>query len=104
MKLLANYNMIIYEKKLQLDITAEFEVDKESLERVQKTSEVYDCKNSGGASRRGALGPFGLLILADKDLSEQTPIYFYIAKGSDGNLKTFFCADHSRSVYDLLVV
>ncbi|KAK1374735.1 Beta-fructofuranosidase [Heracleum sosnowskyi] len=81
----------------QLDITAEFKVDKESLERVQKTNEVYECKSSGGASGRGALGPFGLLILADKDLSEQTPIYFYIAKGSDGNLKTFFCADHTRS-------
>ncbi|XP_063944492.1 acid beta-fructofuranosidase isoform X2 [Daucus carota subsp. sativus] len=81
----------------QLDITAEFEVDKESLERVQETNEVYDCKNNGGSSGRGALGPFGLLILADKDLSEQTPVYFYIAKGSGGNLRTFFCADHSRS-------
>ncbi|KAK1376393.1 Beta-fructofuranosidase [Heracleum sosnowskyi] len=81
----------------QLDITAEFEVDKESLERVQASNEVYDCKNSMGAAGRGALGPFGLLILADKKLSEQTPVYFYITKGSDGDLKTFFCADHSRS-------
>ncbi|KAL8114456.1 hypothetical protein AgCh_021351 [Apium graveolens] len=81
----------------QLDIVAEFKVDKESLERVQASNEVYDCKNSLGASGRGALGPFGLLILADKKLSEQTPVYFYINKESDGDLKTFFCADHSRS-------
>nr|XP_017233550.1 PREDICTED: acid beta-fructofuranosidase-like [Daucus carota subsp. sativus] len=81
----------------QLDIVAEFEVDKESLERAQKTDEVYACNNSTGAAGRGALGPFGLLVLAYQDLSEQTPIYFYIVKGSDGNLKTFFCADHSRS-------
>lgn len=58
---------------------------------------VYDCKGNGGAADRGALGPFGLLVLAHKDLSEQTPVYFYIAKGSNGNLQTFFCADHSRS-------
>ena len=83
---------------LQLDITAEFEVDKKSLESVQESNEVYDCKNSMGAAGRGALGPFGLLILADEQLLEQTPIYFYIVKGSGGDLKTFFCADHSRSV------
>ncbi|WOG88439.1 hypothetical protein DCAR_0207674 [Daucus carota subsp. sativus] len=81
----------------QLDITAEFEVDKKSLESVQESNEVYDCKNSMGAAGRGALGPFGLLILADEQLLEQTPIYFYIVKGSGGDLKTFFCADHSRS-------
>ncbi|XP_074329747.1 acid beta-fructofuranosidase 2, vacuolar-like [Apium graveolens] len=81
----------------QLDITAEFEIDKESLERVQKTNEVYNCNSSMGAAGRGALGPFGLLVLAYEDLSEQTPIYFYIVKGSDGNLHTFFCADLSRS-------
>ncbi|KAK1376396.1 Beta-fructofuranosidase [Heracleum sosnowskyi] len=81
----------------QLDITAEFEVDKESLERVQNTNEVYNCNSSTGAAGRGALGPFGLLVLAYEDLSEQTPIYFYIVKGSDGNLQTFFCADLSRS-------
>lgn len=82
----------------QLDIKAEFEIDKEAVERVHESNVVYDCKgNGGGAADRGALGPFGLLVLARKDLSEQTPVYFYIAKGSNANLQTFFCADHSRS-------
>uniref|UniRef100_A0A5B6ZY93 beta-fructofuranosidase n=1 Tax=Davidia involucrata TaxID=16924 RepID=A0A5B6ZY93_DAVIN len=78
----------------QLDISAEFEIDKEASEKMNETNVMYNCNASGG---RGALGPFGLLVLADKSLSEQTPVYFYVAKGTDGNLKTFFCTDQSRS-------
>ena len=74
------------------------------MERAQKTDEVYACNNSTGAAGRGALGPFGLLILADEQLLEQTPIYFYIVKGSGGDLKTFFCADHSRCVFYYFLV
>ncbi|XP_023908670.2 acid beta-fructofuranosidase isoform X1 [Quercus suber] len=81
----------------QLDIVAEFELDKEALERTAQSNVEFSCGNSQGAAQRGALGPFGLLILADESLSEQTPVYFYIAKGTDGNLTTFFCVDQSRS-------
>ncbi|XP_057462980.1 LOW QUALITY PROTEIN: acid beta-fructofuranosidase 2, vacuolar-like [Actinidia eriantha] len=81
----------------QLDITAEFEIDEEVLGRLKEGDEVYHCVTSGGAAQRGALGPFGLLVLADESLSEQTPVYFYVAKGTNGSLKTFFCADESRS-------
>ncbi|KAF8379263.1 hypothetical protein HHK36_028696 [Tetracentron sinense] len=81
----------------QLDITAEFEVDKEALEGIIEAEVGYNCSTSGGAAGRGALGPFGFLVFADESLSEQTPVYFYIAKGTDGNLNTFFCADDSRS-------
>lgn len=89
------YNIHAY-MILQLDIMAEFEVDKEALERLNGTDLTYDCTTSGGAAQRGALGPFGLLVIADKSQSEQTPVYFYISKDTQGNLKTFFCADHSR--------
>ncbi|KAK4425528.1 Acid beta-fructofuranosidase [Sesamum alatum] len=81
----------------QLDIVAEFKVDKEALERINGTDMTYTCTKSGGAAKRGALGPFGLLVLASKHLIEQTPIYFYISKDTQGNFTTFFCADHSRS-------
>ncbi|KAK9276110.1 hypothetical protein L1049_005641 [Liquidambar formosana] len=81
----------------QLDIIAEFEIDKEALDRTSGADVEYSCGASGGAAARGALGPFGLLVLTDDSLSEQTPVYFYIAKGADGNLKTFFCSDQSRS-------
>ena len=81
-----------------MDIIAEFEIDKEALEKATGSNVTFNCETSGGAAERGAFGPFGLLVLADKCLIEQTPIYFYIAKGSDGNLKTFFCNDQSRYV------
>ncbi|KAF5190792.1 Acid beta-fructofuranosidase, partial [Thalictrum thalictroides] len=84
-------------KTAQMDITAEFEIDKNALEGVKGGDVRYNCTTSPGASARGALGPFGLLVLANDDRSEQTAVYFYIAKGTDGNLKTFFCTDQSRS-------
>ena len=80
----------------QLDIIAKFEIDKEALEKATGSNVTFSCGTSGGAAERGALGPFGLLVLADESLSEQTPVYFYIAKGSDDNLKIFFCNDQSR--------
>ncbi|OMP02215.1 Glycoside hydrolase, family 32 [Corchorus capsularis] len=87
----------------QLDIMAEFEVDKDALEKATGSNDTFSCQTSNGASEHGALGPFGLLVLADKRLREQTPVYFYIAKGSDGNLNTFFCNDITRSsvAYDV---
>lgn len=81
----------------QLDIMAQFDVEKEAIERLQEANVVDSCGGHGGAAARGVLGPFGFLVLADNDLSEQTPIYFYIGKDADGNLQTFFGADQTRS-------
>ncbi|XP_052210373.1 acid beta-fructofuranosidase 2, vacuolar-like [Diospyros lotus] len=86
----------------QLDITAEFEIGKEAVETLisshhDQKEKSYSCAGSGGAADRGALGPFGLLVVADKTLSEQTPVYFYIVKSKDGNLTTHFCTDILRS-------
>lgn len=79
----------------QLDITAEFEMDTETILNLDATDVSYNC--SGAAAERGTLGPFGLLVLANDALDELTPIYFYIAKATDGTLKNFFCADKTRS-------
>ncbi|MCD7472576.1 hypothetical protein HAX54_013848 [Datura stramonium] len=81
----------------QLDIIAEFEVDSKVLERIDGSNATYDCSSSGGSAERGALGPFGLLVLTDSSFSEKTPIYFYIAKDATGNFNTFFCNDLTRS-------
>ncbi|XP_010546426.1 PREDICTED: acid beta-fructofuranosidase 3, vacuolar [Tarenaya hassleriana] len=82
----------------QLDIEAEFEIEKAALERLAGDSaaaeEELSCR---GAASRGALGPFGLSVISDEGLSEQTPVYFYVTKGKDSKLKTFFCTDTSRS-------
>lgn len=77
---------------------AEFEVDQNMLKKVDGSNATYDCIKSGGSGERGALGPFGLLVLTDNSLSEQTPIYFYIAKDLTGNFNTFFCNDLTRYV------
>lgn len=79
-----------------MDIVAEFELDKVALEKAAESNVEFSCSSGRGSAERGALGPFGLLVLADDRLSEQTPVYFYIAKGKDGSLKTYFCTDQSR--------
>ncbi|KAH7549583.1 hypothetical protein ACOSP7_025565 [Xanthoceras sorbifolium] len=81
----------------QLDIVAEFELDKDALQKTAESNEEFSCNSSSGAAQRGALGPFGLLVLADESHSEQTPVYFYVVKGNDGKLKTSFCTDQTRS-------
>ncbi|KAG8381496.1 hypothetical protein BUALT_Bualt06G0127900 [Buddleja alternifolia] len=81
----------------QLDIVASFEIDKEALELTSEAETGYDCPISGGAANRGILGPFGIVVLADESLSELTPVYFYIAKGTNGKVETHFCADELRS-------
>lgn len=85
----------------QLDIEAEFTIKKDDLEIILGDDSVdadkeFSCDNSGGSTVRGALGPFGFSVLADQSLSEQTPVYFYVTKGKDSKLKTFFCTDTSR--------
>lgn len=81
----------------QLDIEAEFKINKEALEAVVEADVAYDCSTSGGAANRGLLGPFGLLVLANQHLTEQTATYFYVSRGSGGNLQTHFCQDELRS-------
>ncbi|PKA66300.1 Beta-fructofuranosidase 1 [Apostasia shenzhenica] len=82
----------------QVDIEAEFELDPSALAAAALEVDVgYNCTTSGGAAGRGLLGPFGLLVLADKDLAEQTAAYFYVARAADGGLRTHFCQDETRS-------
>ncbi|KAK4787083.1 hypothetical protein SAY86_010916 [Trapa natans] len=81
----------------QADIVAEFQIDKAALEAAPPSAEGFNCTNSGGAAQRGALGPFGLLVLADHMRQEQTSVHFYVSKSTDGSLKTSFCTDQSRS-------
>ncbi|URD84061.1 hypothetical protein MUK42_05466 [Musa troglodytarum] len=81
----------------QVDIVAEFGVNKSALAGAVDAVVGYNCSTSGGAAGRGVLGPFGLLVLADDDLSEQTAVYFYFVRSSDGSISTHFCHDELRS-------
>ncbi|CAI9759605.1 unnamed protein product [Fraxinus pennsylvanica] len=64
-------------------------MDKKSVDPQQLCSQ----KNS---SVKGVLGPFGLLALTSKDLTEQTAIFFRIFKGHDKYV-VLMCSDQSRS-------
>lgn len=81
----------------QLDIVATFDMDTQAVEARLEADVGYNCTTSGGSSSRGVFGPFGLVVLADQSLTEQTPVYFYIARGTDGVANTYFCADQTRS-------
>ncbi|XP_023762431.1 beta-fructofuranosidase, soluble isoenzyme I [Lactuca sativa] len=81
----------------QLDILATFDIDKTTVEAAIEADVGYNCTTSGGSAARGVFGPFGLIVVADESLTEQTPVYFYIAKGADGVATTYFCADESKS-------
>nr|BAU46558.1 fructan:fructan 6G-fructosyltransferase [Allium cepa] len=81
----------------QIDIEAEFKISKKELEATIEADVGYNCSTSGGAATRGTLGPFGLLVLANQDLTENTATYFYVSKGTDGALRTHFCQDETRS-------
>ncbi|KAH9313780.1 hypothetical protein KI387_022407, partial [Taxus chinensis] len=82
--------------QLDIELVLEFP-SQDTLRNVMEADVIYNCSTSGGAAGRGVLGPFGLLVLADKNRSEQTAVYFYIAKAVDGQIKTFFCLDEIRS-------
>lgn len=77
-------------------------MSKEALEEAIEADVGYNCSTSAGAGGRGVLGPFGLLVIADQNLSEQTATYFYIGKGTDGSLQTFFCQDELRHALSCL--
>nr|AAB58909.1 sucrose:sucrose 1-fructosyl transferase [Cichorium intybus] len=84
----------------QLDISATFEIDQKKLQSTLEADVLFNCTTSEGSVGRGVLGPFGIVVLADANRSEQLPVYFYIAKDTDGTSKTYFCADESRSSTD----
>ncbi|KAK9923636.1 hypothetical protein M0R45_032043 [Rubus argutus] len=51
-----------------------------------------------GASVKGGLGPFGLLVLASKDLKENTAVFYRIFKSQNtSKYVVLMCSDQSRS-------
>ncbi|XBH64761.1 hypothetical protein VPH35_118459 [Triticum aestivum] len=58
----------------------------------------FSSSESADAAGWGFLGPFGLLVLVDDGLSEQTAVYLYLVKSADGKLSTHFCQVAFRSL------
>nr|AEB66648.2 vacuole invertase [Rumex dentatus] len=78
----------------QIDVLAEFVIEGDALNTTVEADVINNCTTT---TTRGVLGPFGLLVLSDDSLSELTPVYFYIAKSTDGTINNWFCTDKSRS-------
>ncbi|KAL9671865.1 hypothetical protein QQ045_009438 [Rhodiola kirilowii] len=83
----------------QADVEVSFKV-KTQLKKAEKldpswTNPQLICSQKG-ASKKGALGPFGLLILASDDLQEYTAVYFRIFKAKN-KFVVLMCSDQSSS-------
>ncbi|GLU22421.1 hypothetical protein SLE2022_384990 [Rubroshorea leprosula] len=86
---------------VQADVDISFGITE--LEKAEvlepKWTNPQDLCSQKGASVRGSLGPFGLLVLSSKDLKEHTAIFFRIFKGKDKYV-VLMCSDQSRSSLD----
>lgn len=84
---------------LQADVEISFEISDfkkaEMLEPSWKNPQLLCGQKS--ASVRGVLGPFGLLVLASKDLQEYTAVFFRIFRSHNNKYAVLMCSDQSRS-------
>ncbi len=64
-------------------------------DKERNLDEHFEC-GQGGAQARGTFGPFGLLLLADKELRELSAVFFYISHVKNVGWTTRFCADPTR--------
>lgn len=83
---------------LQADVEISFRISE--LEKAEKLDPSWSnpqalCSEKG-ASVKGRLGPFGLLVLGSKGLQEHTAVFFRIFKGRDKYV-VLMCSDQSRS-------
>uniref|UniRef100_A0A5B7AZS7 Putative beta-fructofuranosidase n=1 Tax=Davidia involucrata TaxID=16924 RepID=A0A5B7AZS7_DAVIN len=82
----------------QADVDISFEVsefEKAEVLDPSWTNPQLLCSQKG-ASVKGGLGPFGLLVLASKNLQEYTAVFFRIFRGKNKYV-VLMCSDQSRS-------
>ncbi|KAJ8755952.1 hypothetical protein K2173_024497 [Erythroxylum novogranatense] len=81
---------------VQADVEISFQISEfERAEKLKKswTNAPLLCSQKG-ASTEGSLGPFGLLVLASKDMQEYTAVFFRIFKDEDKYV-VLMCSDQS---------
>ncbi|KAJ0715954.1 putative glycosidase [Helianthus annuus] len=83
----------------QADVIMSFKLENLKEAEVVDTSSVnpQTLCTERDASSVGALGPFGLLAMASKDLNEQTAIFFRVFENQNGKYSVLMCSDLSRS-------
>lgn len=86
-------------KVLQADVEVEFELqDLEKAEPFNPTWLADPQKLCGemGTDVPGVVGPFGLMVLASKDMEEHTDVFFRVFK-ADSRYMVLMCSDQRRS-------
>jgi beta-fructofuranosidase len=81
---------------VQLDIEIVFDypdVSKVSDEERNVDEHFHSDLN---AQAQGTFGPFGLLVLADKELQEQSAVFFYLSHSKKLGWTTQFYSDPTR--------
>ncbi|KAG8497179.1 hypothetical protein CXB51_008409 [Gossypium anomalum] len=82
----------------QADVDISFKIsdfEKAEVLNPSWTNPQLLCSQKG-ASVKGGVGPFGLLVLASKGLTENTAVFFRIFKGQNKYV-VLMCSDQSRS-------
>ncbi|MBA0643671.1 hypothetical protein Goklo_027938 [Gossypium klotzschianum] len=82
----------------QADVDISFKIsdfEKAEVLNPSWTNPQLLCSQKG-ASVKGGVGPFGLLVLASKGLTENTAVFFRIFKGQNRYV-VLMCSDQSRS-------
>ncbi|KAH9544401.1 hypothetical protein CY35_13G117800 [Sphagnum magellanicum] len=83
----------------QLDIEVVFDYPNVSKvgDKERNLDDHFHCGQGGGAQAQGVFGPFGLLLLADKQLRELSAVFFYISHVKNVGWTTRFCVDPKRA-------
>ncbi|XP_057727265.1 beta-fructofuranosidase, cell wall isozyme-like [Arachis stenosperma] len=82
---------------VQADVEISFQVREfQKAEVLKNWADPQILCGMKGAGVKGGIGPFGLLVLASKDLQESTAVFFRIFRYQNKNL-VLMCSDQSRS-------
>lgn len=84
---------------MQADVEISFEIT--TFEGVEKMDPSWAnpqaiCGQKGGPAK-GGVGPFGLLVLASKDIQEYTAVYFKVFR-NETKYVVLMCSDQSRHI------
>lgn len=84
----------------QVDVEVSFDLPRLEItefedEKGENSTAQQLCSRMGSTART-VVGPFGLLVLASKDLNERTAVFFQIVRYRN-DLKLLMCSDQSRS-------
>ncbi|XP_057835974.2 beta-fructofuranosidase, insoluble isoenzyme 1 [Cryptomeria japonica] len=84
-------------KAAQVDVEVSFNLPSlTDLEKMDANLNAQQLCSNDGAASKSMVGPFGLLVLASKNLAEHTAIFFRVGLHQN-KMKILMCSDQSRS-------